>query len=210
MVKANDLIGQRFGKLTVIKRLENNYHGNTTWLCKCDCGNEIKVLGYRLTTGQTKSCGCLKSKYKGKQKRIRDIIHSRYHNMKQRCYNPNEKAYKNYGGRGITVCEEWKQSFEPFYDWAICNGFKEYLTIDRIDNNKGYSPENCRWITRKEQNNNFRKNRLITYNGETKTMAQWAEILNIKYKIFSSRFASGWSLDRLFNTPYIPRIKNNG
>lgn len=107
--------------------------------------------------------------------------------MKSRCNNPKDDDYKNYGGRGITVCEDWDNSFEPFHTWAISAGYRDDLTIDRIDNNKGYCPENCRWATRKEQNRNFRPNHLVTINGETKCLASWADELGINYETFRQR-----------------------
>ena len=120
--------------------------------------------------------------------------------MRQRCYNPKNKRYKEYGARGVTVCEEWLNNFEAFYEWAIANGYRDNLTIDREDANKNYEPSNCRWITAKEQANNKRNNNYITYNGETHTIAEWAEIYNIKYSTLYQRINRyGWSVDRALN-----------
>ena len=125
-------------------------------------------------------------------------LHKIWHSMYCRCYYKSTNQYKNYGGRGIKVCEEWKhiQGFINFYNWAINNGYKETLTLDRIDNNKGYCPSNCRWITPKEQSNNRRNNVYYTFNGETKTSKQWCELYNISQTTLSDRLKRGWTLQQ--------------
>lgn len=188
--RKKDLEGKRFGRLTVIKFLEQGEREDKRrqWLCKCDCGNYSQVSGAKLINGHTKSCGCavvdfigsLNRKYPNKDKRIYRIWRA-IHN---RCYAENNREFNNYGGRGITICDEWKEEnsgYTAFHEWAVNNGYSEGLTIDRIDVDKGYSPDNCRWITNKEQQNNRRDNVLLTYNGETHTMKEWSEILNVSY-----------------------------
>jgi hypothetical protein len=121
--------------------------------------------------------------------------------MVARCHRKNTKAYPAYGGRGITVCDEWKNSFQSFYDWAMENGYNDGLSIDRIDNDKGYSPVNCRWVTMDTQSNNRRSNVTVEYNGESHTVAEWAKILGIKYGTLHKRLEEGWSAEDAFHTP---------
>ena len=192
-----DIVGKRFGKLTVVGDYgSRTKDGKVLYRCRCDCGNEVFVRGFYLKSGHTKSCGCLRAETQN------GLIHGQsntrlwriYWSMKGRCNSHNP----NYKGRGISVCDEWKTNFDAFYKWAMENGYGENLTLDRIDNEKGYSPHNCRWITMKEQQNNKRNNRRIYYKGETHTLSEWADILGANYKSLWSYvkknggFLNGW------------------
>lgn len=203
MAKLKDIIGQKFGKWTVLEYKEKRGNAHY-WLCKCECGNTAIVRGGSLAQGTSKSCGCV-----SRQKTIeRSTKHGGYgtrlyriwDDMKSRCYNPNSISYPNYGAKGITVCEEWK-NFKTFMEWALANGYSDKLTIDRIDYTKGYTADNCRWITMMEQSNNKSNNHYITYNGETLTMVQWARKLNIPYMLLCQRMSRGWTFEKAILTP---------
>ena len=181
-----DLTGQRFGRLVVLKQEETLKLGVTRWLCKCDCGEQTVTTTRALRSGLCRSCGCLHreaAREQGLKSTTHGLTGTRLYriwaNMKTRCYNKRNRNYARWGARGITVCDEWRDNFQAFYDWAMANGYDDSLTIDRIDNDKGYCPENCRWATGIEQASNTRKARHITFRGETYTLNEWARRLGI-------------------------------
>lgn len=200
-MKKLDLVGQKFGRLTVVKTTGKDKQGNYVWLCQCDCGNITKVRGYILKIGNTKSCGCLRKDIMTKKFRTHGMAktteYKSWANMKNRCLNKNLDCYKYYGGRGIKVCDEWKNSFETFY--KDMGDKPKGTNIDRIDNNGNYCKENCRWATRKEQMRNTRRNKMITYRKETMSLAEWAERLSINYPMLWQRLKRGWSIEKTFN-----------
>lgn len=204
-----EVVGKRFGKLIVLSQ-EDDYvtpsgSRHKRFNCKCDCGNEKIILKEHLVSGKIKSCGCLR-KSAAEWTLTHGEIHTRLYriwgNMVNRCTNPNNPAWKNYGGRGITVCDEWHK-YENFRGWSKANGYNESLTIDRINNDDGYCPENCRWVNTRVQANNKRNNHLIEYNGITKTLAEWADAMGVPYNNLHHRIQTlGWSVDRAFTQPY--------
>lgn len=198
-----DLTGMKFGRLTATKQV--NVGKKLTYHCICDCGNTTNVTPDKLYSGHTKSCGCYnleslknRSTTHGKSKTRLYMI---WFKMKARCRNPKIPTYKWYGGKGVSVCDEW-QEFQPFYDWSMANGYTEKLTIDRIDVNGNYEPSNCRWVDMKTQMNNTTSNVLVTYNGKTQTISQWADELNINVKTLYTRFERGFSVERALNYNY--------
>ena len=205
-----DMSGKTYGDLKVIS-LHEIRNKKTIWLCECKCGKLFVTDGWKVRNGKTKSCGCLSRELFIKRATKHGMSESRiYHThrgMLARCYNKNSVEYHNYGGRGIIVCDEWrgKEGFEEFLKWSLENGYKENLSIDRINVNGNYEPQNCRWATQKEQGNNTRKNVKINYCGETHTVTEWAEIMNVPYKRLHRRIKSGWDIERAFNTP---KMKN--
>lgn len=205
-----NLEGQTFGKLKVINQGSPDIHGNVNWLCLCECGNEVSVRGYSLKSGHTKSCGCYKKEMSKKRITKKNTTHGLsksslygiYHHMKERCLCKTNKDYKYYGDRGISICEEWLNSFSTFYEWAIANGYEPGLTIDRINVNGNYEPENCRWQTRKQQANNKRNTLQITYNNETHTISEWSEITGLKGATIKQRiYVRGWDVEKALTMP---------
>lgn len=173
MSAVKDLTGQRFGRLVVLERAGSSAK-KARWLCLCDCGKKALVLGVNLCSGHTNSCGCLSAQLSGDRIKTHGMRQSRLYGvwggMKSRCLNPNINHYHRYGGRGITICDEWLHDFQKFYEWSIANGYDEnaprgQCTIDRIDNDKGYSPDNCRWVDMKTQRHNRSDSRSKQYEG---------------------------------------------
>lgn len=196
-MKYEDLAGLKSGRLTALRRDESGRKGGVFWVCKCDCGNEKVVFSSNLKFGTVKSCGCIAKERKIHNYRIFGILDK----MKQRCYNKNVPNYKNYGGRGIRVCDEWtsKSGYRLFYEWAVANGYGEFLSIERKDVNGNYCPENCTWATFKEQQNNKRDNHKLTINGITKNINQWSEETGIHPATLHNRLNSGWNTNNVID-----------
>lgn len=191
MPKLIDMTGIRFGSWVV---LDNTRYGGRKVKCQCDCGNEGYVFVTNLNRGLSTSCGCVMSRAFANTK-----IYSVWSSMKSRCHNPNHHAYQHYGGRGITVCDDWND-VDSFGQWALANGYEEGLSLDRIDNSGNYEPSNCRWATDKEQHRNQRNNRVLDHNGESKPVSVWAEELGINNRTLLSRLRKGWSVQNTLET----------
>ena len=184
-----DLTGIRFGKQVAIKPNGKNPYGNILWLCKCDCGNEHVVPSGKLVQGKSRSCGCFRRENSKKLLQKHGITSGGkprtftiWADMKSRCLNSKSISYKNYGSRGIRVCDEWL-SYENFHNWAITNGYSDELQLDRIDNDGNYEPSNCRWVTREINMRNTRKNHYICVYGETKTISEWINLLGLSKSV---------------------------
>lgn len=211
MSRTIDLTGQKFGRWTVIEQAPKRPGiTNAYWKCRCECGNTGEVPGTRLIKGKSLSCGCLRNELFAKKHTTHNQSKSRlyiiWRFMKSRCRNPNDCNYYLYGARGIDYCDEW-EDFETFRKWAISAGYDEkaprgVCTLDRADVNGNYNPQNCRWVDAKTQAINRRDNNLVTANGDTKTIAEWAEEKGINYYTLWDRIMRRkWDVDRALNTP---------
>lgn len=207
-----DLTGKKFGRLTVVKRVENNKFKQVQWLCKCECGKEKIICGNSLKDGSIKSCGCLKKEqdYINIAHITHDKSNTRLYNiwrdMKWRCSSAKSKRHKFYHDKGIKVCNEWAKDFMSFYNWAINNGYHKDLTLDRINNDGNYEPSNCRWATITEQNNNQSNNIKIKYNNKSYTLKELSKKFNIKNATLYDRLRRGWSIEKTLNTPVQTKI----
>lgn len=213
----NDLIGKKFGRLTVESYSHKEKKDNSAgflhyYNCICECGNKYLAERNSLKYGNTKSCGCIHKEQlikrnKDAAKLCGDSIkykrlHNIYSAMIDRCYSKNNKKYNNYGGRGIVVCGEWLNDWNCFKNWALINGYSDELTIDRINVDENYEPNNCRWATNKEQANNKTNNKYLEYNGEVKTLSEWCDELNLPYHTIKARLNKlGMTVEEAFNTP---------
>lgn len=201
-----NLLGQRFGRLVVVEKTEERKNREIVWKCFCDCGNTVLVQASYLKTGHTKSCGCLAKELLleriTKHNLSTSPIYKKWKRMVSRCNYQGNIGYQNYGGRGIKVCNEWlgTDGFLNFYNWAINNGYKDGLTLERKNVNGKYEPQNCCWISFAEQQINKRNNFYISFNGETKALSLWCRELNLDYKKVHNRLTKlHWTVERAFS-----------
>ena len=206
-----DLTGQRFGKLTVIKMVGQDKHRNVIWRCRCDCGNMHEVVSRALVSGNCKSCGCLgHGKFRNKRDEFHGGSKERLYRiwgcMLNRCYDPNRKEYPHYGGRGISVCDEWRNSYAAFRSWALANGYDSrksgyQCSLDRIDVDGNYEPSNCRWISMKEQAWNKQNTTWLNYRGKLITYGEAEKIGGIVSATIRGRIERGWTVERAIEQP---------
>lgn len=199
---SKDMTGMSFGKLKVICRDGTHVSGRSKlalWKCVCECGNETTVRGASLRNGSTTSCGCAQRENASKANTTHGLsktkIYQIWVGMKERCHNPNSDSYPYYGERGICVDKDWRSDFTLFYWWAIDKGYREGLTLDRIDVNGNYEPSNCRWITQKEQSNNTRRNKYYDFEGGKYTLSQISDKCGIRYSVLYKRLSRGWTIE---------------
>ena len=203
-MRSVDLTGQKFGRLTVV-RFDHKENGRKYYLCQCDCGNFKIVSNHSLKSGNTKSCGCLHKEIliqRNKDNRVHHPENERllriWRAMLHRCYKETDEHYDYYGGRGIKVCDDW-HDFEAFQKWALVNGYADNLTIDRLDGNKDYCPENCSWVTMTVQNNHKSDTKWLTYKGKTQSLSDWCRELGLDYFRTKARLNSlRWSVEDAF------------
>ncbi|MBS4171915.1 hypothetical protein [Bacillus sp. FJAT-49736] len=197
----NDLTGQKFGRLTVVRR-DTSSNKTFLWVCKCECGNVKTVRSFDLRDGKVKSCGCLHAEKVRTNTRTHGkrntLIYHIWCSIKGRCFRTTCKDFPNYGGRGITMCDSWRNDFMSFYEWSMSNGYKEGLSIDRINNDGNYEPSNCRWVTQAKQSRNKSNNRFITIDGMTKTLADWCKFYKVHISTAHSRIKSGKTGKEIF------------
>ncbi len=194
--------GSRFGRWTVVgpARVRRRAGGAPYILCRCDCGTERLVAEPTLRNGKSKSCGCRRHD-NGTHHMTGKALYNSWSNMIQRCTNPKHPSYPRYGGRGVTVCDEWRHDGAAFVAWALANGFKPGMSIERIDNDRGYSPDNCRWATRGEQQRNRHNNHWLTFRGETKCITDWAVEMGTTLATILHRIRRWGSVERALTTP---------
>lgn len=219
--KDENWIGQKFNRLTVIafERVRHEHSTSIRWIVRCDCGTLKSVSPYRVLSGNTKSCGCLKSENTIAYNRVakkkhggrRDRLYYIWRGMKQRCFCETNKEYPTWGGRGIVVCDEWKDDYASFRDWSLNNGYADDLTIDRIDVNGNYCPQNCRWVDWKTQAANRRDTMHFVVNGEDKTLSQLSDEYGIKYTTLYQRVCKyRWPLEKALSVPVRDNFAPNG
>lgn len=190
-----DLLGKRFGRLTAVEPIGPDRYKQIVWRCVCDCGTETFVTASHLNRGAVRSCGCLRRDTTRANKTIHGHRYERLYgiwkNMNKRCHLESDIRYDNYGRRGIYVCDDWRDNYDAFKNWSYENGYADNLSIDRIDNDDGYSPENCRWTDRFTQANNTRRSRHVTYNGVTHSISEWSRLLGIHKATLRDRIKRG-------------------
>lgn len=212
MEKVRNLAGQRFGKLVAVECVGRDRHRNALWLCRCDCGREKIVVSRSLVNGNSKSCGCLETgRFMNGVGRIMhggsgERLYRVWGGMRNRCYDKNRPEYPNYGGRGIRVCDEWLHDYSAFRDWAYANGYDPSLSgkecsIDRIDVDGDYCPENCRWVSMKVQTFNKRNTHRIEYRGKMISLTEASELCGIVPNTISERIKRGWPVEKAIETP---------
>lgn len=211
-MRYTDLTGNTYGRLTVLRYAGNTPKGQAKWLCQCECGGTKITAADNLRRGNTSSCGCLaneqrkaaaQTKCHALSRAEKPKEHGAWHGMIRRCYDPKHPGFKNYGAKGIGVCEAWRTGFAAFY--ADMGDAPPKHTLDRLDNSKDYGPDNCRWATMKEQANNRSNNRLLTLNGVTLNAQQWSDRLGWHKSVIASRLYNGWTVERTLTTPVKPR-----
>jgi hypothetical protein len=193
----HDLTNQKFGRLIAMNEHGKSVSNRVTWLCQCDCGREKIVESKKLVSGHTKSCGCLNTERITKHGMSRTKIYNVWHDMINRTTNPLYKRWKDYGGRGITVCEQWRK-FENFY--ADMGGIPQDMTLERINNDEGYNPNNCKWASYHEQFQNRRTTKIIEFSGEKLSLTEWAKKTGISLSTLRGRLKLGWSIESCFST----------
>lgn len=216
MKKEEIRIGEKFGRLTVLEEIDSSNFPNKRprrrVLCRCECGREKVVILQHLKEGRTMSCGCLGREIAQRNSRYpqgftKSRLYRIWSSIKSRC---KDKKNSTYGGRGISVCEEWRNDYLNFYHWANNNGYNDTLTIDRIDVNGNYEPSNCRWVNYVEQNNNRRSNTHLSYNGEVHTIAEWARLRNLNPNMIIARMKLGWDDEKVLTYPIDKKQQKNG
>ncbi len=199
-----DLTGKKYGRYQIITESNrDSKDGTIFWVCLCECGNIKEVSGRNLKSGSTLSCGCYSKDNRKKFSTTHGMSDTRIYiiwcSLKRRCFYKNAAYYQNYGGRGITVCNEWRHNFMNFYNWAIFNGYEEHLTIERVNNDGNYEPSNCTWIPLSEQSKNRRNSINVTNDGETHCISEWARIIGIARNVIWRRYKKGISGEELFS-----------
>lgn len=206
--KTRDITGLRFNNLVAVRfdhRDERVKGGAHYWLFRCDCGNEVVLRKSAVTSNNTTCCAdCSRERnalVNTKHGYVGTRLYREWAGIIQRCTNPNDTSWDRYGAKGVTVCEEWRR-FEPFMEWALLSGYSDDLTIDRIDNAKGYEPNNCRWVSVREQNNNQARTLWLTYNGETMQLSYWAERFGLnRHTLYDRIYRYGWPIEKALTTP---------